>query len=99
MSLIVRFRRLARREYDDAVDWYESQGSGLGMRFFDAVGQTLDEISDHPKRFPVAWKAVREASIPGWPHNVYYEVSDDHVLVIALYHHSRDPAIWQKRIW
>jgi hypothetical protein len=33
MKLPVFFRRLARNEFEDALEWYEKQKSGLGAAF------------------------------------------------------------------
>ena len=97
MSLPVRLRRIAQREYDDAVDWYESRSPGLGSRFLAALRATLDEIADNPERYPEAWPGIREAVVSRWPYAVYYQIHDDHVTVIAVFHNARDPAVWQGR--
>jgi plasmid stabilization system protein ParE len=38
----------AIRELDEAVTWYEEQRSGLGQRFLDAVGVTLEQVVAFP---------------------------------------------------
>jgi hypothetical protein len=41
MSRQVVFRLIARNEYDEAVGWYESERSGLGLEFKSAVDDML----------------------------------------------------------
>ncbi|MBI3207020.1 MAG: type II toxin-antitoxin system RelE/ParE family toxin [Myxococcales bacterium] len=43
----------ARGEFDAAVDWYESQAEGVGQRFVDSVGETLENIAEAPLACPV----------------------------------------------
>ena len=97
MSLEVRLRSVAQVEYDAAADWYEAQRSGLGLRFVSAVQQVLAVVSTQIERWPEAMPGVREAPVPKWPYCVYYEVHSDHVMVLAVFHTSRDPRIWQSR--
>ncbi len=98
MSLAIRLRRVAQAEYDDAADWYESRRSGLGLRFVASVRQVLEAIAAQPDRFPEVWPGVREAPVSGWPYCVYYQVHSDHVMVLAIFHMSRDPSVWQSRV-
>jgi toxin ParE1/3/4 len=97
VSLPIRLRRAAQTEYDDAADWYESRQRGLGLRFVAAVRQVLDDVSAQPDRYPETWPGVREAALSGWPYCVYYQIHSDHVMVIAVFHLSRDPSVWQAR--
>ena len=41
---------------------------------------------------------VREAPVPRHPYGVYYRVQPDRIVVIAVFHHSRDPAEWRDRV-
>jgi plasmid stabilization system protein ParE len=70
----------------------------LGRRFVAALDKCLAGISSHPERWPEVEPGVREARIPRWPFCVYYQTHSDHVLVIAVFHTSRDPGEWQSRI-
>ena len=97
MSLPIRLRRAAQTEYDHAADWYEARRRGLGWRFAAALRDALAEIGRQPDRFSEVWPGVREAALTGWPYCVYYQVHTDHVMIIAVFHTSRDPSVWQSR--
>lgn len=97
MSLPVRLRRAAQSEYDEAADWYEMRGRGLGLRFVAAVQQTLADIASQPDRWAEVWPGVREASVPSWPYFIYYQTHPDHLMVLAIFHASRNPSVWQSR--
>ena len=97
MSLSVRLRHVAQKEYDEAADWYEARSDGLGVRFVAALQKTIDAIAEQPDRYPEVWPDVREALVSGWPYAVYYQIHTDHVVVIAVFHAARDPAVWQRR--
>ena len=97
MNVEVRLRRIAKAEYAEAVAWYEECQRGLGVRFASAVAEKLLDIAEQPDRYPEVWPGTREALVTKWPYCIYYQVHDDHVMVIAVFHTSRDPHTWQSR--
>jgi plasmid stabilization system protein ParE len=97
MSLPLVFRRIAQAEFDAAAAWYEGQKPGLGSDFVAEVQQVLDTIASHPERYPLASDDVREALVSRFPYCIYYRVKPDRVVVIAVFHTSRDPSLWQGR--
>lgn len=97
MSLPVIFRRTARREFDDAADWYEHRRAGLGARFVAAVQYVLDEVSSNPQRYPVVFRGVREGLVQRFPYCVYCREENGQIVVLAVFHTARDPSIWRAR--
>ena len=97
MTLPIVMRRAAQTEFDDAVEWYETQRPGVADRFADAVKSTLARISASPKRHAVVYRDVRKALVPKFPYCVYYVPDSKRILVISVFHTSRDPAIWKGR--
>ena len=51
MSFSVVFRRIAKREFDDAISWYQDRREGLGREFSVAVEQQLGRIALSPNEF------------------------------------------------
>lgn len=97
MSQLV-FQPEARAEFDAAVDWYEERRAGLGARFTLAVDAVLDRIAKNPKIHAVILDDARKAVVRGFPYCVYYREEGENVVVLAVFHTSRDPAEWQRRI-
>lgn len=97
MSLPTILRPAARREFDEASNWYENRKSGLGFAFVKAVRDILLSISANPVAHAVVHSDVREALVPGYPYAVYYREEPTYFSVLAIFHTSRDPTIWQSR--
>jgi plasmid stabilization system protein ParE len=94
----VVLRRLARIEFDDAGDFYEHRQGGLGARFTREVNTIFMEIANHPERFPEVQDGVREAPVMHFPYAIYYQIVPSGISVISIFHTSRDPAVWQRRV-
>jgi toxin ParE1/3/4 len=99
MSLPLVIRSAAQAEFDAAAVWYEGQRVGLGVDFVAEVQRTLDTISNQPDQYPVVLRDVREAPVARFPYCVYYRVKPDRIVMIAVFHSSRDPSIWQSGPW
>ena len=97
MSLPVVLRRAARAEYDKAGDWYERKRAGLGAAFTAAVQKVFDQISARPQLYRVVLRDVRMAVVQGLPYCVFYRERRSAIVVLAVFHTSRDPSIWQSR--
>jgi toxin ParE1/3/4 len=97
MSLPLVFRRIAQKEFDEAAVWYEEKRAGLGIEFVDEIQKALDQIVQQPDRFPMVLDDVREAPARRFPYCVYYRQNSSRIVVLAVFHSSRDPEIWKTR--
>jgi plasmid stabilization system protein ParE len=98
MTLPLVLRPAARAEFADSATWYDQQQAGLGAEFVAEVEQVFDKIVEQPDRYPLALGDVREALVSRFPYCVYYRVRPSRIVVIAVFHAARDPAVWQSRI-
>jgi plasmid stabilization system protein ParE len=97
VSLTLVLRPAAQAEFDEAAAWYEAKKAGLGSDFVDEVQHILDTIVGQPDRYPIADGDVREALLSKFPYCIYYRVKPDRLVVLAVFHTARDPAVWQSR--
>jgi len=95
MSLPVVLRDEAQAEFDDAFDYYERQRPGLGIAFVARVQEVFDRIRINPQLHAIIFADVRKAVVAKFPYCVFYRAEPARVQVIAVFHSSRDPAIWQ----
>ena len=97
MSLPVVLRDEARKEFDEAFDYYEERRPGVGEDFAERVQEVLDRLSLNPKMHAFVRGDIRKAVVKRFPYCVYYRSDDQRVEVIAVFHGSRNPSIWQER--
>lgn len=97
MKRAVVFRHAARAEYAGAAQWYEARAPGVGYRFVDRVEQALSLIAEAPNRPAPVLANVRRARTRDFPFLIYYVVEDARIVVLAVLHARRDPAIWRRR--
>ncbi len=91
----------AKREWNEAVDWYEEREPGVGLRFDDDLRTFLQTLAQSPERFQLFTRLTRKAKVPSpWPHSVYFTISREHreVRVLAIWHGARNPAELRQRL-
>jgi plasmid stabilization system protein ParE len=77
--------------------WYESQRPGLGDGFILSIEATLENIRRNPEHFPLSDEATRKALLFRFPFVVIYQIINNQVLILAVFHSSRNPDTIQGR--
>lgn len=91
------FRPQARAELLGAQAWYEQHVPGLGAEFALAVAAATVGVVRFPLAYPVVHGEVRKAVLRRFPYALLYVVEAEAVVVLACYHHRRDPEGWRSR--
>ena len=97
MSLPIRLLPEAKAEFDAAADWYEGKWRGLGLDFVRRVREVLIRIAANPRLHAKVYREVRKAIVTRFPYIILYQEEPDEVLVISIFHTSRDPSVWKSR--
>ena len=97
MTARVAFRRAAREEFEQAALWYERKQRGLGAQFMLEIDRAVARAAQHPDRFPIKHGVIRAVLARRFPYSVFYRSERDRIVVLAVFHVRRDPAIWRSR--
>jgi plasmid stabilization system protein ParE len=96
--LRVRFTTDARADLDDALHWYETHAPEIASQFLDSLRAIVARIAENPRQFPASAYQTRLARLRRFPYLVIFRETDTDAYVVAVFHTSRDPAAWRKRI-
>ena len=97
MSLPIIFHRAASAEFIEASAWYEGKRLGLGLEFIAEIDRCVLLASKSPLQFAVVREEIRRVVANRFPYSVYFRAEPHRIVVLAVFHGSRDPAIWQAR--
>jgi plasmid stabilization system protein ParE len=86
-----RFVPEAETELAEARIWYGLQRDGLDVELMQRIDETLQRISNAPRRYPRVHRQLRRAIVKQFPFGIFYEVTTDEILVFAVFHSRRDP--------
>ena len=87
----------ARSEISDARRWYERQCEGLGQDFINILDSCFTSIQQNPKMYSIVYRNIRRAHLRRFPYGVFYFLDKETIVVLAVFHASRNPQQWRKR--
>jgi len=93
----VIFDPLAKREYEDAFEYYQAEKDGLGERFRGAVLAATTILDRFPEIGEEVRPGIRKILVQRFPYKRIDSIVDGAVYVIALAHGRREPEYWLGR--
>lgn len=94
----IRYLDAADAEFQEAIDYYNTQGEGLGFEFSDEVKAALVRIRNYPKAWTPLSQRTRRCQVHRFPYRIIYELRSDLIVIVAIQHHHRRPKNWRKRL-
>lgn len=90
--------RAARTELDEAMGFYESRASGLGLDLEAKVERAVVAIQRNPESWPRHKRtAFRKILVERFPFTIFYLDLPDSIWIVAVAHGSRRPDYWSRR--
>ena len=88
----------ARRELDNAIQYYEKQKIGLGLDLLSEIEQALEKIKINPNLGTAhTIEGMRRYIIRCFPYIIFYVEFEAFIWVVAIAHGKRKPDYWKKR--
>jgi plasmid stabilization system protein ParE len=96
--MIIRFSSDADAELAEARQWYAHQRQDLDLEFMDSVDEALTRVVLNPHSYPIVYRNLRRVVVRRFPFAVFFDVREDEIQVIAVFHSRRDPEDWQSLV-
>jgi plasmid stabilization system protein ParE len=87
-------------EYDvvSHYRWYEDREPGLGEDFLRCVEACVLGIQRNPRLYPIVVDDFRRGLVRRFPFEIFYELTEDSIVVYSVFHSSQDPQKWRNRL-
>jgi toxin ParE1/3/4 len=98
MSYAVVIDPLAIQDIQQAIEYYDAQQTGLGLRFEAALDKHLTTLEKNPF-FLVRYDKVRCLPLKKFPYMVHFTIDESKNIVVirAVFHTSLSSRNWKKR--
>ena len=73
----VSYHRLARRELNEAAQFYDSESPGLGLAFLDEIERCTKTIVNFPEAGPLIVGTIRRRLVLRFPYALLYSIKQD----------------------
>ena len=91
------FDPLARKEYEDAFEYYEAQEAGLGAKLRGAVWSAISILERFPEIGEEVRPGIRKIMLRRFPYKLIYAITRGDLYIIAVAHGHREPDYWSER--
>jgi len=98
MTNTVVFVPEADDDIAESYSWYEAQEPGLGEDFLRCVDACVESIQRQPLMYRVAVNEFRRALVRRFPFEVFYEPTDESIVIYSVFHCSQHPHKWRNRV-
>lgn len=88
----------AAQDLGEAYMWYEQQRPGLGEDFLSCVEACVRQIVRNPRINAQVHKQYRRAIVRRFPYCIFYDHTDEQVMIYCVLHSSRSPDRWRERL-
>jgi toxin ParE1/3/4 len=92
--VVVRSR--AKRDIREARMWYRNISHDLGEDFLVSVDDAISLVQRHPLAFRIVLRTFRRVLLRRFPYALFYQLTDDRIIVVAVLHQARDPQVLRR---
>ena len=97
MAYKLFIRKEAEADIAEAYQYYENCREGLGADFILCIDESLSRIQRNPKQFRFVLDRIKRALVKKFLYGIYYTLSENEIIVLAVTHARRNPKHWQSR--
>jgi len=94
MSFFLTISEAAENDIREAFLWYEEQLPQLGSRFEKHVSLSMETILGNPQKFQVRYGKTHICFLKKFPYGIHFVVNADEILIVSVFHTSRNPIRW-----
>ena len=86
----VVFHPGAEEEFKEAILWYGNQQRGLEIDFIRCIDDAIQKIKRNPSLYSIEFENYRKKVVRRFPFKIIYEIIDDHIYILAVFHSRRN---------
>ncbi len=97
MTYNLELHESAEEELWETVDYYDARKDRLGKEFARELQRVMQLIRSQPHLFPKVSGEKRKAVLKRFPYLIIFEIVENTVFVLAIFHEKRNPKVWADR--
>lgn len=89
---------LAKRDLQEAYEWYEEQSEGLGERFLNSFDEAFDELLENPF-YAVRYDSTRCLPLRVFPYMIHFYINEERgiIYIVSIFHMKINDKKWGLR--
>lgn len=74
-----------------AIDYYQLQSHGLGIRFKKTIDNTLQKIANSPFSASISHEDIRYKVVSKFPYLIYYKIKVNDIFILRIFNTYQNP--------
>ena len=95
---MIFFTEDAKLDIKEIIEWYENIRKKLSYDFEESLEFGIEKIFSNPDSFEKRYRHVKILFVKKFPYGIHYVTEEEKITVIGVFHTSRAPKNWIKRI-
>ena len=95
MSYHITISAAAERDIRAAYCWYDAKRETLGQDFKANLTSAIDRLHQTPLHYQIRYANIRICFLKRFPFGIHYQVVDQAILIVGVYHASQDSSQWR----
>jgi len=87
----------SKADIREIVLWYHFQQEGLENEFLENLEIAFTNLESNPNKYQVYLRKVRGVVLKRFPYRIIYKIEKNIILIVGVFHTSRNPEIIRKR--
>ncbi len=92
------FHPEAAQEFEEAVAYYESRATNLGIDFYKEVLKAIQRTTSYPLMWRKIEGEIRCCLVHRFPYGILYSLESEEIFILAIMHLYREPNYWKHRL-
>lgn len=88
----------AESDFANSYAFYKSESQAIADKFIKSIDQSFRKIAFSPYSYNKVFKSLRRHLVKKFPFVIYYYIDEYNIKIVAIFHTSRNPEIWNNRL-
>ncbi len=85
-------------DFEKSIEWYDNINPSLAKQFIVEIETTISFISKNPLLFQYDYGTFKSVNTSKFLFKIVYRINGDEIVIVAIFHHKRNPKILYSRI-
>jgi plasmid stabilization system protein ParE len=88
----------AEIDFDKSYEYYSTISLKVADNFYKQINSSFRKIAGSPFSCQQVYLEIRQFVLKKYPFIIYFRIQETVIQIIAIFHTSRSPFIWQERV-
>ena len=96
--MIIKLIPEAEIDLKNSLKYYKNISKGISDKFLKDLDITFEKIKNNPELYPFETKYSQKVLMGDFPYIIFFTIYKTSIIILAIFHTSRNPNILEERL-